>query len=318
MNIDKKATYTFYGFVLNYLQSNKARKIALRELRESYESRTGKKLSRTSYPRALKKAVRQLPGYALHRQEQLWLCPVGVNATLPKDSMLGMNKRTHNHRIHSAHKIKLSISYEGKQPTEDADGIRPFGRYKTQKQSIYKFVDITIVAFKKKLNVWVHNPPGTLTTEQLINAKTRGYVALVQFARLHNLKLEGYLNKVLMSHHVTEDADLNKLLKPFVQEYEKEIYERIGTKVCNTSHKGKVEHEGKKNEDRIVHGHKVAMGLEYLTTQFPDDFGKLTEANMDFRVNLQEHLGAVTDIRTGIGELTDAVKEMNRLLKKMP
>ncbi len=192
--------------------------------------------------------------------------------------MLGQN---FNARVHSTHKIKLSMPYKGLQPMEDATKVRKFGRYGTAHQAIYEYDDCTIGTYKNRLVIWVRNPKGIRTEEQRINAKLEGYRFLRQFAQEHNLKLEGYLDKVELSHHVVVNNPLNESVKKnFTTPYGKEIYEQIGTHECKTSHPGRIEHEGRVREDRIVRGDQVAIGLEYLTLDFRKKFEE-TDAKID-------------------------------------
>lgn len=226
--------------------------------------------------------------------------------------------------VHSSHKIKLSIAYEGEQPTKGAK-IRPFGRNLAQIQAIYRQAKgITITAFKHRLTVWVHNPPGQRTEEQIREAKKEGYLQLVAFAHHHNIKLSGYLEKLIQSHHVVEDKALNEALGPIISEYGSEIQARIGSKICQTSHKGKVEHEGVGRPDRIVQGSAVAAGLEYLVLDFKGRFeeDKITRAEWNTNVRqyseqIKAHLDAIKGINEGIRGFNEGMQKMNTLLEKM-
>lgn len=212
-------------------------------------------------------------------------------------------------RAHSTHRILLSMPYQGNQPEAGATAIKSFGRYHTARQIIFKESDVTIVAYQKKLNVWVHKPPGVRTQEQLLEAKVAGYRALIAFARTHSLTLEGYLNRILFSHHVVENEELNAAIKELIEKYP-QIEERIGSKVCLTSHKGKVEHEGKARIDRIVRGDQVAKGLEYLTLDFPNDFSKFgTEALVPLTEQIKLHLAVQRETLEAIRELKEAIKK---------
>lgn len=237
--------------------------------------------------------------------------------TIKKASMHTHNLTIEQHRpvkIHSTHKVKLSISYRGNQPLQGATAIRPFGRYKTGRQAVFKTGKITIVAFKNKLNIWVHQPKGELTKEQLINAKAEGYLALVNFAKEHDLRLEGYLDRVLRSHHVVENRDVTEVFKPVIEEYEQDIKERIGTKVCKTSHKGKIEHEGIGRPDRIIQGSEVAKGLEYLLLKFPNDFANYSSSIGLYDKNIQRHLEVLERMNKANKGINEGIKKLNKLI----
>ena len=229
------------------------------------------------------------------------------HVSITPNSMHSTNISTPNHRnlIHSAHKLKFSISYSGAQPTKEATEVKPFGRYGTAKQVIYKYKNITIVAFKKKLNVWIHNPKGKLTTNQIINARRDAYLSVLAFSKEHRLTLGVDLSSVLRSHHVVEHEALNESLKPILEAYPKEIEERIGSKICQTSHKGKIEHEGASKE---LTGAVVSKNLEYLVTQFPSDFATLAQANGEFRENLLTHLEVMREISRTMKDIRDGLK----------
>lgn len=195
--------------------------------------------------------------------------------------------------VHKAHRLKFSIDFKGAQPFRGAAIIKPFGRYKTAKQAIFKLGNITITAFKRKLNVWVHNPPGQLTQHQIINAREKAYLTLLNFAKEHQIALEGDLSQVLRSHHVVEHETVNEGLKPVFEAHPKELEERIGSKICKTSHKGKIEHEGVSSE---LTGAIVARNAEYLFTRFPSDFSLVAQSLSGFgeyNRNIQLHLGVL-------------------------
>jgi hypothetical protein len=303
----------FASFVMGFGKKAEGRKYAFNEIIKLYESKGNKKLSRVGYWKALKNCERR--GIVeLTRQEQLWVrffC-------FPSDEILTDINRSdcivRTKPLHTTHKIKLSIPYHGPQPKEGATRISPFGRTKTQVQVVYRVSpSITITAFKRKLNVWVHRPPGNSTPEQLINAKAEGYRALLIFAKEHNLRLEGYLNRVLRSHHVLEDKQLNEALKPIFEPNEREIYERIGSHICRTSHPGKIEHEGVRRPDgSIVQGSDVARNVEYLFTRFPGDFAELAKANAEFRENLKTHLNVMEEISKTLKMIREEMRKGKR------
>lgn len=223
-------------------------------------------------------------------------------------SMHGSTWKPQKHRnlIHSAHRLKFSISYKGRQPYKGATEVKPFGRYGTAKQSIYKIGDVTIVAFKRKLNVWIHRPAGKLTTNQIINAREKAYLTLLGFSREHRIGLEAELSDVLRSHHVVEHKDLNEALKPILEKHPEEIKERIGSSVCKTSHKGKIEHEGVSKE---LTGAMVAKNLEYLVTQFPGQFGEVASGFVEYNRNIKLHLKVLQ-------EMSETMKDIREGLKK--
>jgi hypothetical protein len=232
---------------------------------------------------------------------------------IPQTSEKGLNPMVSlclTKPIHSAHKIRISIPYQGIQPLKTATYIKPFGRYKTAKQGIFKFKGYTIVTFKNKLNTWVHYPKGTTTKEQIQEARKVALMRLIGFVREHNLKLQGPLSNILHSHHVIEESELNEALKPLFREYETEIKKRIGSKICKTSHKGKIEHEGKLRPDRVVAGHKVAEGLEYLTLDFKDEFQEDRTTRAEWNQNLR-------DYSKQIKKHLQVLEEMNKTLKQI-
>jgi hypothetical protein len=201
------------------------------------------------------------------------------------------------------------MPYAGDQPTKGATYLKPFGRYGTATQSVYRISNLTIVAFRKKLNVWVHRPiAGVRTQEQLIDAKVQGYRALVRFAQRHSLRLEGHLERVLYSHHVVENKALNDALKPLLEAYGEDIRARLGSKICPSSHPGKVEHEGVGRPDRVVRGDQVAAGLEYLTLDYPRQFADFARLVPEYHKQLALHLEVEARTLEAIKELTKAVK----------
>ena len=306
----------FSVFVLERLTE----RIQLSQLIKEYEI-LGVKRSHVAYWKTVRKLHKE-GKIGLERHEEMWVIPMPPNASrsekiltnINQESMLG---RKINQRIHSTHKIKLSMPYAGEQPR--AGGIeKAFGRYHTARQYIFHKGYHTIGAYRKRLVIWVRNPEGILTIEQRVNAQAEGYKTLKEFAREHNIALEGYLEKVELSHHVVENDPLNEALKPMVSNY-KQIKERMGTAVCQTSHPGRIEHEGKAREDRIVRGDKVAQGLENLVLDFPDDLKRIeraidmqvdaiqkqTAADLSLATNIQLHLQVLQDIR-------DAVKDLKK------
>jgi hypothetical protein len=302
----------FSVFVLQNLKE----KIQFSEMIKLFEA-TGVKMSHVAYWKNVRKLHKE-GRIRLERHEELWLIPIPPSeselTTNTNNSMLG---RKIDKRIHSTHKIKLSMPYSGEQPKEG--GIeKAFGRYLTARQYIFHRGTSTIGSYKNKIVIWVRNPGGILTSEQRINAKADGYRVLREFAQEHKIALEGYLEKVDLSHHVVENDALNDALKPMVSNY-KQIKKRLGTAVCQTSHPGRIEHEGKARVDRIVRGDKVAEGLENLVLDFPDDLKKIqhaialqteainkqTAADISLASNIQLHLQVLQDIR-------DAIKEQKK------
>ena len=225
--------------------------------------------------------------------------PVSMDGqTLPK-------KTDQCNLIHSSHRWRFSIKYQGKQPTEGGK-VSPFGRYRTAIQATFQYENLTITSFKNRLNVWVHQPTGALTEHQRITARERAYMALLQFAREHEITLEGNVKDLLLSHHVVEHPALNDALKPVYQGREEEIKDAIGSGVCSSSHKGKIEHTGIPGG---ITGYQVGKNLEYLCTKFPGQFSQLTQANMEFRENLVSHLAIMQDIGRTLKELRDNLKK---------
>lgn len=224
------------------------------------------------------------------------------------------DNRTEIKPIHSAHKIKFSVVYQGKQPM---DGIvKPFGRTKKQYQVVYRPSRyITITAFKNRLTVWVHHPPGTRTEHQIIKAKGLGYAALARFAKEKTLKLVDPLSKVLYSHHVVEARPVNQAFRPVLDQYPEEIAAQIGSKVCQTSHKGKIEHEGIARPDRRVMGDKVAAGMEYLILDFQKDFKEFKTTNKAYNESIRLYDEQIRKHLAAIQELRDTMKEMRDMFK---
>lgn len=219
------------------------------------------------------------------------------NVESVKQIMNGLNLTK---QVHSSHKIKFSVSYEGSQPISGALAVKKFGRTGTARQAIYKYSGgLTIITFKKKLNIWVHHPKGISTNEQMINAKANAYMMVLQFAKEYDLKITTTIEKVIQSHHVIENKDLNELLKPIFSKYKYEIKEQIGSAICQTSHKGKIEHEG----NQKVQGSDVAKGLEYLTIRFPNDFAKVAEQQNRYDENIRKHLKVLSKMERVLSKL---------------
>jgi hypothetical protein len=299
------------------------RKIALNEVIAKYEKAGFKRLSHVGYWKHARKLIAQGKLSAV-KHEQLFLMPsmdsekinhatieprTGERLTGTIEPIRREINQPTIERAHSTHRILLSMPYQGEQPEAGASAIKPFGRYGTARQVIYKHGDLTIIAYRKKLNVWVHKPKGARTQEQLIAAKVQGYRALVSFARSHTLTLEGYLNKVLYSHHVVENEALNAAIKDLIEAYP-EIEQRLGSKVCNTSHKGKVEHEGKARADRIIRGDMVAAGLEYLTLDYPKDFAEFArDAVPALTEQIRLHLKVQEETLAYLKAINAAIKE---------
>jgi hypothetical protein len=291
----------------SFLMANLNTKTGLKEMAAMYEA-TGVKLTPRGYRKAARKLAKQ-GKITIERYEQLYLFPYGS----PTDengtgSMNGLKITIEGNRTHSTHRTLLSMPYQGAQPTIGATYVKPFGRYGTARQAVYRSGNITIIAYQKKLNVWVHKPPGVRTGEQLIEAKVQGYRALRSFAQAHTLTLEGYLNRVLFSHHVVENDALNAAIKELIAAYP-QIEARLGSKVCETSHKGRVEHEGKARADRIIRGDQVAAGLEYLTIDYPNQFADFMKLVPDYHAQLKLHLEVEARTLDAIKELTKAIRE---------
>ena len=283
----------------------------LHEIRNIYLAKTGVAVSRQAVYKSAKKLEKQ-GKLKLKSYGKLGLRITSIASTNESiDSMLRLNLTTKQPKkpIHTAHNISISIAYKGKQPTHGAIKIRPFGRYKTAIQAIFQETDkITIITFKNKLNIRVHKPKGTLTREQLIQAKTDAYIYARSFASKHNIELLGYLEQVISSHHVLENKHINDLLVPIFTKYEGEIYKRIGSKICKSSHKGKTEHEG---NDKYK-GYQVANGVEQVFLDMPKLLKDISEKDKRYMTSIslydeqiRKHLAAIQDIRDYIKELRD-------------
>lgn len=325
----KRFHSAFSGFVRHKLSQNPKRKFSFSELSKSYEEETGIKTTR----QAKQKALKRIKGIVLERREQLWVSmlyhrnPTDENATNATPSTIkkgeismdGYDGGLHqtiepdkSNIIHSSHRWFFSIGYAGKQPTEGAK-IKPFGRYKTAIQAIHEFKDMTIVAFRNKINIWIHNPEGKLTQNQKIEARTRAYTSIKAFERQYGITIKGDLKgEILNSHHVVEHKELNEALKPILRGREEEIKEVLGSGVCNTSHKGKIEHEGT-NE---LTAFEVAKNLEYLCTKFPTHFSQLAQENAGFQENLASHLAAIHELRDTMKEHRDIMRQIRDYLTR--
>lgn len=211
-------------------------------------------------------------------------------------------------RIHSTHKIKFSIRYEGEQPKDGK--IKPFGRYKKQIQVIYRPNRyVTIIAFKKKLNVWIKDPVGNRTEEQLQYAKREAFDNIIKFAKKYNLILLDDLVKILLSHHVVESKAINTKFKPLFDKYGKEIEEHIGSKYGDSSHPDQIEHEGKGRPDRVVQGSDVAKGLEWLTVDFPIHFAMVAQQQDRYDENIRKHLAVMEEMSQTLKAIRDSLKK---------
>lgn len=317
----KKGVYATFGrFVLDTLEANPDKIFTARGISKEYERAKGEKLTQ----RAVQKAIKKLaPQIQIERKEQLYIkCSMVRPSKAPKNTPLYHRNALQNEqsaqRIHSTHKIKLSIGYAGTQPLQGADIIKPWGRYGTEKQAVFKYETLTIVAFKYRLHVWVHNPKGKRTEEQLDFAKRQGTTALLHFAERYNLKLRlhpGGDLRLLKAHSVVESPELNSTISPTVKQHAKEIYGTLGTKICETSHKGKVEHEGTVRPDRVIQGTDVAKGLEWLTLDFKQEFNRserLMEAYMGslelYDEQIRKHLTAIETMAVLMEEIRNFIK----------
>lgn len=225
------------------------------------------------------------------------------------DSLLGSSLVNKDHRnlIHSTHRLKFSIEYQGEQPFRGATEVKPFGRYGTARQSVFKLGRITIVAFKHKLNVWVHRPAGKLIRNQIINARRDAYLSLLNFAETHRIAIKGDLSQVLRSHHVVEHKQVNKDLKPIFEAYGDEIEKRTGSNICKSSHPDKIEHKGVSAE---ITGARVGENSEYLFTRFPNDFStvvKSLEGFEEYNRNIKLHLGVLREMAITLKKIQKAL-----------
>lgn len=300
-----------YAPFSSYLLGCLKEKTALSAIIAEYE-KNGVKLTRRAYQKAARRLERE-GRIQLRRFEQLYAFPADVKRTDEKEEEKGAfdvrpmnsaNMGIEANHVHSTHRILLSMPYSGQQPREGGEERR-FGRYGTALQVVFRQGDFTINAFRKRLNIWVHKPQGARTQEQLLEAKVMGYRALRSFAQAHNIVLEGYLEKILFSHHVVESDALNEALKPLFKLYGEDIQARIGSKICPTSHPGKIEHEGKARPDRIVRGDQVAKGLEYLTLDFQNSFEQFKDEALK---PLTEQLKLHLTVEQRTLEALDAIK----------
>jgi hypothetical protein len=297
------AHYTWRRFIAHKVLGNKGSRFSFKQLENEYRQKTGSKVGRQT----LQKQLKTLPeNILIERKEQLW---ISYNKYVGDDAQSMYNHRIahqeHRNLIHSSHNWRFSIKYKGDQPLRDADQVNAFGRYKTAKQAFFYYKDITVVAFKKKLNVWVHRPKGKFTENQAIEARERAYLALLQFSREHGIELDGEIKDFKGSHHVVEHPTLNTALKPIFEEYGDEIEERIGSHICFSSHPGKIEHTGIPGR---ISGKQVSLNLEYLCRDFPSHFSMLTRANIEFRENLLTHLQVMQDMRDTLKKIQEALE----------
>jgi len=314
---------SFKSFIRFYFQNSVATRVPLSDIIAQYVKRTSLSLSQRAYQKTANQMA--IDGeIKVERHEQLWITSMLVyspstdvkRTTNELISMLPLNKRTP--RIHTAHKIKLSIPYKGIQPLEGAIAIKPFGRYGTAKQAIFRKQGerTTIVTFKHKLNVWVHLPDGQRTEEQMINAKVTAYRALKDFEKEHDIELDGYIEKVLMSHHVVVHKQVNEAFKPIFKAYPDEIEKQIGSHICPSSHPGSIEHEGIKRPGRLVKGEDVAKGLEWLALDARSQLQSFEEVEYKYHESIRlydeqirEHLGAIKEMRDTMKEIRDGLKK---------
>jgi hypothetical protein len=320
--------FAFPTFVISVLKTSNE-SIALNSLVEDYESNGNKPLTRRAYQQAIKRM--EMRGILItYRHEQLYItsmiCSGEISEikrtdSIESPSMLDTKISEQpnsvnsmiplNVRIHSAHKIKMSIAYKGNQPLEGGT-IRKFGRYGSAKQVYFRaYKNISIISFKNTLNVWVHNPSGRTTNDQLIKAKTDAYSALKDFARVHKIELVGYLPRPISSHHVVDSTPINKLLTPLFKKYGEEIEARTGTKVCPSSHKGKIEHEGINRNGTIIQGSAMAIGFEKMFLELPRRIETIESAMSGFEnynKNIELHLGVLR-------KMSETLDEIKRWLK---
>lgn len=292
--------------MVSRIYGNKDRRFTFKELAQEYREETGKKTGR----RTLQKQLKTLPEHIqIERKDQLWISyrtNVGGNDLSMQPNKMGILKHRNKgaNLIHSSHKWRFSIKYQGQQPLKGANQVNLFGRYKTAKQAFFYYKDITVVAFKKKLNVWIHRPSGKFTQNQAIEAREKAYLALLQFSREHEITLEGNIKDLMLSHHVVEHPALNTALKPVFAGREEEIDAAIGSHVCHSSHPGKIEHTG--IPGRIT-GYQVGKNLEYLCTQFPSDFSILARENAAFRENLITHLRVMQEMSDTLKKIREEI-----------
>jgi len=350
-NNKKPVVYTpytsFKNYILSFLKSNEKRQYTLNELKQNYEVETNKKASLRSYQRYIKKL--EIEGIInIKRQEQSYIS--FNNAYIPYERSNERDKTTIKHgkkisqnnkktakvvdrlffttttkRIHSAHSIRFSIGYNGEQPKDDADKVLPIGRinrkYPNKKRSvqcIYKYKGFTIQIYKKRMQIYIHNPQGISTKEQLNNAKNICFKAVMVFCKEHNIDIEEkYLLKTIGSHHVVEDRKLNNYLKPIYKKYSKEIFERINSKYGDKSHPNKVEHSGDTGE-------QVANGLEYMVLKLPEVMEKHVEIEEKYynaigmyNKNIEKHLKVMDKISDSVESSGKANTEISRSLKKL-
>lgn len=319
---------SFKSFIRFYFQNSTVKRVPISDLIAEYVKSTSLSLSRRAY----QKAVNELAEggeIKIERHEQLWIISMMVydqstevkRTTSELNSMLPLDMRTKaiEPRIHSAHKIKLSIPYKGEQPLIGGI-VKPFGRYGTARQALFRKEGerTTIITFKNKLNVWVHLPDGQRTEEQMINAKITGYRALKEFEKEHKIELDGYIEKVLQSHHVVEHRAVNEAFKPIFKAYPDEIEERLGSHICPSSHPGKIEHEGKKRPSRLVKGEDVAKGLEWLALDAKDQLASFEEVEFKYHESIRlydeqirKHLAAIEELRDTMREIRDSLKKVD-------
>lgn len=318
--------YPLKQFLRDFVSTCENRKWALGELIEIYESKTKRKLSRRAYQIAIKKEEGSL--FRIERHEQFFIYPLTTLSEMKRNESEKKfidNLTMRKVRIHSSHKWKFGVDYQGTPPIDGK--VSYYGKQATLKRYFYRISDrISIVAFKKRLNVWVHRPSGTTTQEQETDARTLGINALTEFAQAHGLTITSDLSKVLLSHHIIEARQVEALFKPIYKLYGEDIYQKIGSRINHSSHKDKIEHVGIRREDRLILGSKVATGMEYWLYDLPNEIKELKTTETErkealvllarYTEQIKAHLSAVQGIEKSNKELVNTMQEIRDWIKR--
>ena len=341
-NNKKPVVYTpytsFKNYILSFLKSNEKRQYTLNELKQNYEVETNKKASLRSYQRYIKKL--EIEGIInIKRQEQSYisLCCLSTVANDKQKTNLRVkttkrqNKTTAkpmlresdyvgSKKVHSAHSIRFSMAYEGKQPMQDImdknnklikPKIIPFGRIiknkPRSKQIFYKFEDFTLKINTRRIQVFVHNPKGELTEEQMSNAKVSALKLILEFGKQTNISVEDKYLKMFSSHHVCEKKDINKAEKSLFNYCGEEIEKRTKTVHGDGSHPNKLEHKKQ----------AMAEGYEWHYLELPKQFPTFTKNLEVYTRQITKHLEVMQQISDSVESSGKTNVEISRSLKKL-
>jgi len=288
-------------------------KTTLSELKAAYEKETGQKIT----PQAAARTLRRVGGSRVKRFEQLYWCPYEKN----EPSANGIPPIEPSPPMHSSHRYRFSIAYEGKQPT---DGIRkPWGRTRKQEQVIFNFgANLKVVAFSRHLRIFLSSPKGETTQEQGIAARKEAYLAIMGFAKEHNIKLLGDLEQKLWSHHVlelgnrnlkTRENNPNGVILDAFDGAEKELAEIVGSGEDN-SHRGKLEHFNISKNYRATPKER-AENFEWLLAGFRRQYEESEGRNAERWAELEGQMALLRAENAKLAEALALIIETIRMKK---